>query len=535
MLDRLIVNANVYTLDENAPRASSIAIFRDRIVALGGDDLKALADKRTRLDDLHGAMVIPGLIDAHIHWEGTALSLDQVDLFDVPSKEEALQRIAAGMKKGEKRGGWLLGRGWAQAMWAGGEFPTAADLDPITGETPTLLTARSGHAVWLNSAGLRAAGITASTADPEGGVIQRDVVGEPTGILFEDAIPLATHLIPDPSLAELASAMERAQKLAWASGLTGLHDYDQPSAFAAMQLLLEQGRLGLRIVKNINDPYIKHAHGLGLRSGFGNDWLRIGGLKIFADGALGTKTALMIDPYDSEPENRGVLVTDSETMYELVSEASRNGIASTIHAIGDKAVHDVLNVFEAVRKEEQERGVHPAERRHRIEHVQLIHPDDVSRLGALDVIASMQPIHATADYQMSDRYWGKRSAFGYNPRLQIDAGAVVAFGSDSPVEPFDPLKGIHAAVTRRRADGSPGAEGWYPAAKVSMDEAIKGFTHGAAYAGGMEDRVGKLAPDYLADLVVLDQDLYAIAPEDILKTKVLGTMVGGVWQYNQMR
>ncbi|MFN8421529.1 MAG: amidohydrolase [Anaerolineae bacterium] len=519
MLDRLIVNANVYTLDDNAPRARCIAIFRDRIVALGGDELKALADKRTRIDDLHGAMVLPGLIDAHIHWEGTALSLDQVDLFDVPSKEEALQRIAAGMKNGEKRGGWLLGRGWAQAMWASGEFPTAADLDPITGETPTLLTARSGHAVWINSAGLRAAGITASTADPEGGVIQRDVVGEPTGILFEDAIPLAARLIPDPSTAELASAMERAQRLAWASGLTGLHDYDQPSAFAAMQLLLEQGRLGLRIVKNINDPYIKHAHGLGLRSGFGNDWLRIGGLKIFADGALGTKTALMIDPYDGEPENRGVLVTDSETMYELVSEASRNGIASTIHAIGDKAVHDVLNVFEAVRKEEQESGVHPAERRHRIEHVQLIHPDDVSRLGALDVIASMQPIHATADYQMSDRYWGKRSAFGYNPRLQIDAGAVVAFGSDSPVEPFDPLKGIHAAATRRRADGSPNAEGWYPAAKVSMDEAIKGFTHGAAYAGGMEDRVGKLAPDYLADLVVLDQDLYAIAPEDILKTK----------------
>lgn len=325
--------------------------------------------------------------------------------------------------------------------------------------------------------------------------------------------------------------MREAQPLAWRCGLTGIHDYDQPRAFEAFQLLHERGELGLRVVKNINDPFIDEAIRLGLRWGYGNHWLRLGGLKIFADGALGARTALMFDPYEGEPDNYGVVVTEKNVMRALVMTASRAGFPSTIHAIGDRAVHDVLDVYEEVRADERARGLQPSDRRHRIEHVQIIHPDDLTRLAALDIIASMQPIHATADYLMADKYWGKRSRYAYNPRLQLDQGARVAFGSDSPVEPFEPLKGIHAAVTRCRADGTPNPEGWYPEARLTVEEAVRGYTQGAAYAAGMESRLGTLAAGYFADLVALDRDIFEGDPHDLLKTGVVGTLTGGVWRY----
>jgi predicted amidohydrolase YtcJ len=531
VIDRLLVNGNVYTLSPANPRATAIAISRERIVGVGDDSLRSLAGPQTAVDDLGGAMVLPGLTDAHIHWQGTASALRQIDLMDVPTKEEALRRVSEVASRTEP-GKWLVGRGWAQASWPDGAFPMAADLDTVTANNPVYLAARSGHAAWVNSAALREAGFGSSTTDPAGGVIQRDASGKATGVLLEGpAMDLVADLVPRLTANELADLMEQAQTLAWKAGLTGIHDFDDPDAFEALQLLHEHGRLGLRVLKNINKPYIEHAIRLRLRWGFGDDWLRLGGMKLFADGALGPRTALMIDPYDGEPDNRGVAVLDKEEIYELVSAASRAGFPSTIHAIGDRAVHDVLDVYETVRREEHERGVHPTERRHRIEHVQLIHPGDSHRLADLDVIASMQPIHATSDYRMADRYWGARARWSYNARLQIDARARVAFGSDSPVEPFEPLKGIHAAVTRRRADGSPGPDGWYSESRLTMDEAIRGFTQGPAYAAGMEDRLGTIAPGYLADLVVLDRDLYTVPPDEALNVRVLGTMVGGMWRY----
>jgi predicted amidohydrolase YtcJ len=295
----------------------------------------------------------------------------------------------------------------------------------------------------------------------------------------------------------------------------------------------ERGDLGLRVVKNFNRKYLDAVLETGLRRGFGDDWIRIGSFKLFADGAIGPRTAAMIDPYDGEPDNYGIVVTDKEEMVELVSRASAAGFASTIHAIGDRAVHDVLDVYETVRGEEAGRGEARSTRRHRIEHVQLIHPDDTDRLAQLDIIASMQPIHATSDYPVADRYWGARTPWSYNPRLQLDRGVVVTFGSDAPVEPMGSLVGIHAAVMRQRADGSPGADGWNPAARLSVDEALRGYTTGAAYAAGMDDRLGRLLPGYLADLVVLDRDLYAITPAEILETRVIGTMVGGLWRWGE--
>ncbi|MEP7293435.1 MAG: amidohydrolase family protein, partial [Chloroflexota bacterium] len=327
--------------------------------------------------------------------------------------------------------------------------------------------------------------------------------------------------------------MKNTQKLAHSLGITGIHDFDDQGCLAALQIMRERGDLGVRVVKNINKKYLDALLTSGLRHGFGDDWLRLGGLKIFSDGALGPRTAAMFEPYEGEPDNRGIVVTDKEEIYELVSRASAAGFASTIHAIGDRAVHEVLDVYQSVRGEEAARGEAHASRRHRIEHVQLIHPNDVNRLAELNVIASMQPIHATSDYLMADRYWGERTPYSYNPRLQLDRGVVVAFGSDAPVEPMGSLIGIHAAVTRQRADGSPGEDGWNSSARLTVDEALRGYTIGAAYAAGMEDRLGRLAPGYLADLVMLERDIYTVPSSEILDAQVVGTMVGGVWRWGE--
>ncbi|MCA9913070.1 MAG: amidohydrolase, partial [Anaerolineae bacterium] len=420
------------------------------------------------------------------------------------------------------------GRGWTQDLW-GGQFPTAADLDAVAPENPAFFQAKSGHAAWVNSAALRAAGITTSTPDPDGGEILRDASGAPTGILLENAIDLVQRNVPDPDPETLADYIEYAQTAMLASGITAVHDFDNPSLLRAVQILRERGHLGMRIVKQINKAWLEPALESGIRSGFGDDWIRFGSLKLFADGALGPRTALMVDPYEGQPHNTGIAVVEPEEMLTLVSKASAAGLASTVHAIGDLAVRRVLDVFEQVRREEAERGVARDARRHRIEHVQIIHPMDAHRLAELEIIASMQPIHATSDWEVATRYWGEeRCEYAYNARLQIDQGVRVAFGSDAPVEPFDPFKGIHAAVTRQR-DGQPEG-GWYPELRLTLDEALHGFTTGAAYAAGTEDRQGQIAEGYLADLLVLDRNPYEIPAGELADVGVVSTMVDGIWR-----
>ncbi|NJL55895.1 amidohydrolase [bacterium] len=425
----------------------------------------------------------------------------------------------------------LSGHGWAQGLWEGGRFPQAAALDAVAPENPVLLRAKSGHAAWVNSLALRIAGIDAQTPDPAGGSIGRDASGQPDGVLFETAMELVRQHIPEQTTEQLVAQMKVAQAQALAAGLTGFHDFDGPECLRALQILRERGELALRAVKNINKEWIEHAHALGLRWGFGDPWLRLGGLKIFADGALGPLTAWMIAPYAGDPANMGICVTDPEEMVALVSRASAAGLPSTIHAIGDRAVREVLNVYETVRKEEALRGDPPATRRHRIEHVQIVHPDDINRLAELDLIASMQPVHATSDYEVADRHWGERCQWAYNPRMQLDRGVTVAFGSDSPIDPFAPLPNLYAAVARRRLDGSPGPEGWYPQAKVTVEEALRGFTRGPAYAAGLERQAGQLAPGFLADLVVLDRDLLRVPVDEIPDITIQATMVEGQWRF----
>lgn len=531
IIERILYNGSIVTLDQPS-RVSALAISYGRVVATGSDsEMLALAQPGTTLDDLQGRTVVPGMTDAHIHWQLTSQALAAIPMYDVPSKAEAI-RLVAERVANTPPGTWIEGYGWSQDVWPDKQFPSAADLDAVAPDHPVYLRARSLHAGWANSLALRLCDIDEHTPDPDGGQIARDADGQPTGILLEpSAMNLVSTRIPELTVDQLADRMKSAQDLALSLGMTGIHDFDDQECFSALQRLRERGELGLRVLKNVNKKYLDCMLHMGIRAGFGDDWIRIGGLKLFADGAIGPRTAYMIEPYDGEPDNYGIVVLDKEEMTEMVSRASAAGLPSTIHAIGDRAVHDVLDVFEIVRGEEARRGDARSSRRHRIEHVQLIHPNDVNRLAELDIVASMQPVHATSDYLMADRYWGSRTPYSYNPRLQLDRGVVVAFGTDAPVDTLGPIPGIHAAVTRRRPDGSPGVDGWTPAARLNVDEALRGFTTGPAYAAGMENRLGKLRPGFLADLVVLDRDLYAIPADELLSVQVVATMVDGLWRY----
>jgi len=520
---RLLHNARIHTLDADHPIASAIAIDAGYILAVGGDELLVECE-RAECEDMGGRVILPGLTDAHIHLQEYALSLQIVDC-EVETKEEILRRVAERLRQ-TLRGEWVRGHGWDQNTW-GGEWPTAADLGAVASENPAYLTAKSLHVAWANSTALKLAGINPSTPDPVNGRIQRDAGGVPTGILFEEAVKLVEAVIPEPTPEALVKNFRQIIAGLWRMGLTGVHDFDKPTCFQALQLLRERGGLQFRVVKSIPLELLPQAVALGLRSGFGDDFLRIGSVKFFADGALGPHTGSMFEPYVDEPQNRGILILDNEQLFEHGRLAAKSGLSLAVHAIGDRAVHEVMVGFARLRAYERERGL-PA-LRHRIEHVQTIHPGDAGRLAELDVIASMQPIHAPSDMLVADRLLGGRAAFSYAWRTQLQHGARLAFGSDAPVESPNPFRGLHAAVTRRRADGSPGPEGWFPEQRLTVREALEGFTLGPAFAAGMENRLGRLSAGFLADLTVVETDPFTCDPSDLYSIQPTATMVGGEW------
>lgn len=528
----LIHNARIYTFDPAHPSASAIAIQGDRIVAMGSDqEIRDSFSAKEKVDESIDAgekSIIPGLIDAHMHLQSYALGMQKVDC-EVPSRAECLRRVTERARI-TPPGDWILGHGWNQNEWAEG-FGTADDLDRAAPRHPVYLTAKSLHAAWANHAALQKGGITSDSPDPEDGRIGRNEDGSLNGILFESAMELMDQALPQPTLEQITRAIYAAQPILWQMGLTGLHDYDGRDCFSALQVLHLEKKLDLRVVKGIPLELLPDAVALGLRSGFGDNILRIGSVKAFADGALGPQTAAMIQPYENSADNRGMLLMDAEELYEHGSMAARNGLSMAVHAIGDRANHEVLNGFKQLREFEREENGGEIRLRHRIEHVQLLHPGDLGRLAELGVIASMQPIHATSDMIGADRHWGKRAAYSYAWRSLIEHGATLAFGSDAPVESPNPFWGIHAAVTRRRLDGSPGQDGWYPEQRLTVMEALQAYTTGAAYASGMEDRLGKLAPGYLADLLLLDRDPFQCQPDELRDIHPLGTMVNGKWVY----
>jgi predicted amidohydrolase YtcJ len=525
----LLTNGVFHTLDARAPRVACVAI-RDGRFAHVGDEPGARAALAGAADvsevNLGGRCVLPGLTDSHLHFMWYAQSLHGVEA-ETGTLDEALKRVASRARDAEP-GAWITGSGWNHNVWGSGAFPDRRSLDLAAPRNPVVLEAKNGHALWVNSLGLEKAGIGLDTADPPGGKIVHDGDGMPSGILLDNAMRLVQAAVPRPSARELARMMLRAQEEAHRFGLTGIHDFDRSLALEAFQEMRSAGQLSLRVVKGIPHEMLGQVIALGLRSGFGDELVRLGPVKMFADGALGSQTAWMLAPYE-RTWSTGIPTMTEEELFDDILRANRAGLSCAVHAIGDAACHAVLNAFERAAgslREGNRRAL-----RNRMEHAQLLHPDDVARFARLSVIASMQPLHATSDMPMADRLWGARCRTAYAWSSLREAGARLAFGSDCPVEVPDPLTGIHAAVTRRRADGSPGPEGWQPAERLSVEQAIHGYTLGAAYAAGLEEVQGSISPGKLADLTVLEKDVFTIPAQEILTATVCATLVGGNFVY----
>lgn len=523
---RILTNARIYTLDPRQPHAAEI-VLKDGLIQWVGNQQTSTTRSAAEIIDLEGRFILPGLIDAHIHLQKYAQNLAKVNC-ETPSKDLCLAKIHQRARTAPP-GNWILGHGWNHNTWSG-EYGTARELDSITPDHPVYLTAKSLHAAWVNSKALEQAGIHSTTPDPPGGKISRDDQGKPDGILFENAMRLIEDSLPRPSLEETAENIYQAQVNLWKLGITGVHDYDRQLCFSALQHLRAQNRLKLRVLKQIQYDQLSEAVDLGLRSGFGDPFLKIGGVKIFSDGALGPQTAAMLEPYQNQPGNYGMLLWTQEDLDQAVEKAITSGFPLTIHAIGDRANRVALNSLEKARETEKELGL-PAYR-HRIEHVQLLHPDDLHRLGKLALTASMQPVHAPSDRTMADQHWGERARYAYAWKSQLDNQAVLAFGSDAPVESPNPFYGLHAAVTRRCRDGKPGSRGWIPEERLTIQEAVRAYTQGAAYAAGWEHQAGKLSSGYWGDLIVLDKDPFTLDPDQIYDLLPSATMVAGefVWR-----
>ena len=521
---QILFNAYVYTGFKDAPIVTALLLHDDRILAAGSDDeIFAAAPSGTPRQDMQGKTLLPGLTDSHMHLKHFSLGLQSVN-GETDTIEECLRRVEE-KAQATPAGDWVQGWGWNHNVW-NGQYGTAAQLDRAAPDHPVILSAKSGHAAWANSRALQIAGIDAATPDPEGGLIQKDANGKPTGILFETAEQLVTKHVPAPTQAVLKDAVMGAQEHLWRLGVTALHDFDTPDLFAALQELDRERGLNLRVVKGIPVDILDHAIESGLHTGFGSDHLRIGSVKVFMDGALGPQTAAMLEPYENSTQ-KGILALTAAEVYEIGQKASAHGLSLAIHAIGDLANREVLDAYEKLRKYEQEQHLRPL--RHRIEHVQLLHPQEYARLAKLNIIGSVQPLHATSDMVMADKFWGSRAAGAYAFNTLLRQGTQVTFGSDAPVEVPDPFAGLHAAVTRRRKDGTPGEQGWNPEQRISLSEALYAYTAAPAYAAGMEDYAGRLTAGYYADLIVLDRDPFSLPVQELYQLRPSATMVGGKW------
>lgn len=522
----ILRNGVILTLDERTPQVENMAIEREHIIAVGAeDDIVNLAGPQTEIVNLEGRTVLPGLVDAHIHLEKYALNLDRVDC-EVSSLEDCLERVRKVIEEASPDE-WILGHGWNQNDWD--RYGTASDLDLIAPNNPIYLTAKSLHAGWANTYALERANVGPSTPDPPDGHIQRNTEGEATGILFEGAMSLMTNALPAPTASDIATTIRPAQERLWRYGITSLHNFDGPRCMQALDLLRARGDLGLRVVNNIQFDDLDRTLNLGVNTGDGDSWLRTGNLKIFADGALGPRTAAMLAPYNHAPDNTGVIFYSKEELLDIFTRAVEGGLTMAVHAIGDRANRDVLDTFEELRHYEDKHGL--PRRQHRIEHLQLLHPDDVPRPAMLDLVVSMQPIHAISDMEMAMRYWGERTRFAYAWYSQLHAGARIVFGSDAPVESPNPFWGLHAAVTRQHLDGSPGPKGWIPNERLDLRDALIAYTQGPAHVAGLEMKLGKLVEGFLADVIVLEANPFKCSTRELADLIPAGTMVGGTWRY----
>ncbi len=520
MKDLMLLNGKIYTMNSKQPKAEAVAVRDSKIIAVDKtSDIKNLGKRNFKVINLQGKTVVPGLVDCHTHFLSFALSLHQVNLDLITSFDQILSQIKTFAKKlGPQE--WLLGRGWDKNIQRKGGSFTKESLDKICPQNPVVMRSKDHHLLWVNSLALKVAGIDKYKKDPPGGKIDHDPdSGELTGILKENACDLIWKKITPPSSEKSKKLLKEAMKKANRYGITGIHNLEEQKAVFLFQQFLNSDQLSLRVCFWISKEYLNSAISLGLRSGFGSENIRFGGLKLYSDGALGSQTALMFEPYEDSEDNFGIEVTCEDELTQWVKKASQAGISVSIHAIGDKGVNQALNAIErsGARKNKN--------LRHRIEHIQLLHPQDLKRFSKLGVIASVQPYHAPSERDIVDKYWGKRVGFRYPYKSLLNHQAKLVFGSDVPIETMDPLKIIHAAVTRKREGERRRA--WYPQECLSVPEAVFAYTQQASYASHEEKIKGSIQIGKLADMVILSKDIFEVNPEEILDTKVEYTILGG--------
>jgi predicted amidohydrolase YtcJ len=474
--------------------------------------------------DGQGACLLPGLIDAHGHVLDLGFETVQIQLWDTKSLEEAL-RVVRAYAAAHSGVGWLLGDGWNQVKWQLGRFPTAGDLDAAVSDRPVVLARVDGHAKWLNTRAMQAAGITRDTQDPPGGRIERDTTGRPDGVLVDKAMALIDRVVPKPTDDEMRVALKAALEHMNSVGLTGVGDAGVDARTVAVyRRVADQGQLTVRAYVMIRDvgPDFSELSKSGPLIGYAADHLTVRAVKLFADGALGSRGAALLTPYSDMPAQRGLLFMSEPEMERKIQTALEAGYQVNVHAIGDAANHEVLDAFEAAYKVIDGRPL-----RNRVEHAQVVSLADIPRFKQLDLIASMQPTHATSDKSMAEDRIGKARLQGaYAWRTFLAQGTRIAGGSDFPVESDNPFFGLHAAVTRTDHDNRP-AGGWHPEQAMTLLEAFRAFTLDAAYAEHNEQHIGSLEPGKWADFILVDRDLFKIAPAEIWKIKVRQTWVGG--------
>jgi predicted amidohydrolase YtcJ len=529
--DLVLVSAKIWTGDPKNPEAEALAVHGDRIVAVGmNKEIEALKGPKTVVLDGKWRRVVPGFIDCHTHMSMGGLDMLAVDLHK--TKDEAdFTRTLAAFAKTRPAGEWLTDGAWDHEQWPVPRLPTKKLLDPATGDRPTCLSRQDGHMVVCNSLALKLARVTRETPDPPGGVIVKDESGEPTGILKDAAMDLVFKVRPARMKAELLEGLRAAMKNAAQFGVTSVQDLPGDALdLAAWSELHRSGEMTVRV--NYRPSLSEWEKVRALQASVGDDvWLRVGGVKGYMDGALGSGTALMFDAFADEPGNKGVYAAEAiplSALEERVAGADAAGLQVEVHAIGDRANAEILDIYERVEKRNR-----PRDRRFRIEHAQHLRAADIPRFAELGVIASMQPYHAVDDGRWADRRLGKeRSKTTYAFRSLLDAKAALAFGSDWSVAPISPVLGIAAAVTRRTIDGkNPG--GWVPEQKIAVEEALRAYTVSAAYAAFEEKEKGSLESGKLADFVVLSGDVLTVRPEQLEKIQVDTTVVGGRVVYSR--
>jgi predicted amidohydrolase YtcJ len=500
--------------------ANAILVRDGVIVAVGDRTALRRASPDARLIDLAGATLTPGLIDAHVHLTEWALTRDMPDLSASTSPAHAASILANSVAK--DRTGWIRGRGWSAHDW-NGAAPDAQTLDAIFPDLPVALQSHDMHSLWVNSAALRAIGVGRNTPDPNDGRIVRDAHGEPTGLLLETAAEMVLSYVPVPTDQQAMDAVAAGQAQLHRYGFTGVHSFPGihipvPDPFTVLQKLYEGDVLRLRILQHFAREKLDSAIEIGIRSGFGSEWLRIGGVKLFLDGALGSRTAWMREPYEGSDQT-GVNVLGRDELRDIVRRAAAAGIAATVHAIGDAAVSLAIDELSG-------ENVRVKALPHRIEHVQCCPPERLPDFARHNIVCSVQPCHLMSDWAAADRHWGRRGANTYPFRSLLEHGAVLAFGSDAPVEPIDPRRGLFAAVTRQDDARQP-ADGWYPEQRISARAALDAFTTGPAFAAGTQGIQGILQAGAWADVAAWNTDPLDMDPDDLTKLRCIATMVGG--------